>query len=353
MEKSNEAQPDQSTVIARKALPFMAENGIPMTPKNYFVWYEYYQGANLELVKAVKDMVSNGIRPDDRITSQLYGRFFAKDISDEERKKLEAEFQAVSKANIETKKLIEPIARDLKTLSETNATYGDKLSDFAGKMEAKADIEQVSTMVVALLSDTKRIASQNKNISVQMENYSSQITNLREMLTNARAEARIDDLTQIANRRAFNESLAEEIKWVERNSAVSAFAMVDIDHFKRINDTYGHHVGDKALRAIASMLKESVGMNGEVFRYGGEEFAVILSGAKLEQAFAIMEKARRIINDNEFVIRDKVEEITVSAGISEIKNGMGAEDSQKTADNNLYLAKQSGRNTIRPLLGAK
>lgn len=353
MEKSNGTHPDQSTVIARKALPFMAENSIPMTPQCYFVWYEYFHGSNQELVKAVKGMIASGMRPDNLISSQLYDRFFAKDISEEDRKKLEAEFQAVSKANIETKKLIDPIARDLKTLSETNATYGDKLSDFAGKMEAKADIEQVSTMVVALLSDTKRIASQNKSISVQMENYSSQITNLREMLTHARAEARVDDLTQIANRRAFNESLAEEIKWVERNAAVSSFAMVDIDHFKRINDTYGHHVGDKALRAIASMLRESVGMNGEVFRYGGEEFAVILSGAKLEQAFAIMEKARVVISDNEFVIRDKVEEITVSIGISEIKNGMGAEDSQKTADNMLYLAKQSGRNTIRPLPGAK
>lgn len=66
-----------------------------------------------------------------------------------------------------------------------------------------------------------------------------------------------------------------------------------------------------------------------------------------------MEKARIVINDNEFVIRDKVEEITVSIGISEIKHGLSAEDSQKTADNMLYLAKQSGRNTIRPLLGAK
>lgn len=353
MDKSDGTQPNQSTVIARKALPFMAENSIPITPQNYFVWYEYFRGSNLNLAKAVNDMIAVGTKFDERINFQLYDKFFSKDLSEEDRRKMEAEFQALSKANIETKKLIDPIARDLKTLSETNATYGNKLSDFAGKIEDKADIEQVSTMVVSLLSDTKRIATQNKTISVQMENYSSQITSLREMLTRARAEARVDDLTQIANRRAFNESLAEEIKWVERNSAVSSFAMVDIDHFKRINDQYGHPVGDKALRAIAGMLKESVGMGGEVFRYGGEEFAVILSGAKLEQAFVIMEKARKMISDNEFIIRDKVEEITVSTGISEIKNSMSAEESQKTADNMLYLAKQSGRNTIRPQISAK
>lgn len=353
MDKASGTQADQSTVIARKALPFMAEYSIPITPQNYFVWYEYFQGSNQGLVKAVKDMIAAGVKIDGRVNAQLYGKFFSKDLSEEDRKKLDAEFEAVSKANIETEKLIDPIARDLKTLSETSATYGDKLSDFAGKIEEKADIAQVSTMVVALLSDTKRIATQNKSISVQMENYSSQISNLREMLTNARAEARVDDLTRIGNRRAFNESLAEEMKWVERNSAVSSFALVDIDHFKRINDQYGHPVGDKALQAIARMLKESVGMDGEAFRYGGEEFAVILSGARLEQAFTIMEKARKVIFDNEFVIRDKVEEITVSVGISEMKIGMSGEDAQKMADNMLYMAKQSGRNTIRPQISVK
>lgn len=353
MDKPNVAPPDQSTVIARKALPFMAENNIAITPQNYFVWYEYFRGSNQELFKAVNDMIARGTKLDEWVNAQLYAKFFAKDLSEEERRKLEAEFEAVSKANIETKKLIEPIARDLKTLSETNANYGNKLSDFAGKIEAKSDIEQVSTMVVALLSDTKRIATQNKSISVQMENYSSQISTLREMLVNARAEARMDDLTQIANRRAFNESLAAEARLVERNSAVSCLGMVDIDHFKRINDQYGHSVGDKALRAIATMLKESVGTDGEVFRYGGEEFSIILSGANLEKAFKIMEKARKIILDNEFIIRDKVEEITVSTGLSEIKTGVSAEESQKMADNMLYLAKQSGRNTIRPELSSK
>lgn len=353
MRQNNGAYPDQTTVIARKALPFMAEQSIPITPQNYFVWYEYFHGLNQNLVRAVKEMISAGTRFDERINAQLYDRFFAMGMSEEDQRKLEAEFEAVNKANIETKKLIEPIARDLKTMSETNATYGDKLSDFAGKMEARADIEQVSTMVVSLLSDTKRIATQNKSISVQMDNYSSQINDLREMLTHARAEARMDDLTHIGNRRAFNESLAEEIKWVERNSAVSSFAMVDIDHFKRINDQYGHPVGDKALQAIARLLKESVGMDGEVFRYGGEEFAVILSGARLEQAAAIMEKARKVIFDNEFIIRDKVEEITISTGLSEIKTGVSGEDAQKTADNMLYMAKQSGRNTIRPQIAAK
>lgn len=348
MSQINGTKPEQVTLIARKAIPFMAEHKIPITPKNYFIWFEYFLGANMELVRTIKEMVSAGMDFDDRICSQLYERFFSPSVSEEDQRKLEAEFEAVKKASIEAKKIMEPIARDLKTMSETSANYGEKLSDFAGKIEAKADIEQVSTLVVSLLSDTKRIASQNKTISNQMETYSTQINDLREMLTHARAEARMDDLTQVGNRRAFNESLAEEMKWVERNSAVSSIAMVDIDYFKRINDTYGHPVGDKALQAIARLLKEAVGMDGEVFRYGGEEFAVILSGAKLEQAASIMEKARRAIYDNEFAIRDKVEEITISAGISEMKANTSGEEVQKTADNMLYLAKQSGRNTIRP-----
>ena len=338
---------EKAAEVARKAIPFMAEKGIPVTPKNYFVWFEYFRGDNKLLITAIDELIAAAAPFTDPVMNGLYDKFFVTGLNDEERRKMEAEMRALDAANAATKKIIEPIAANLKQLSKTNLNYGEKLAGLATQMEDKTETVQVEQLVRVILDDTRKIASENKNISVQLDNYSNQINDLRQMLARAREEARLDDLTQVGNRRAFNESIEEELKWVKRNGAVSCVAMADVDFFKKINDTYGHPVGDKALMAIASILSESAGMDAEVFRYGGEEFAVILSGVKEDQGTAIMEQARQAVSSHEFVIRDKVTQITISIGVSTLRPDRTASESVKIADEAVYLAKMSGRNNVK------
>jgi diguanylate cyclase (GGDEF)-like protein len=165
-----------------------------------------------------------------------------------------------------------------------------------------------------------------------------------------------DALTGLPGRRAFDEALI-------RLSGTCTVAMVDVDRFKQFNDTYGHDVGDQVLRTVAGRLRETLG-EGKVFRYGGEEFAVLLPGATLKQSLSLLEAARAAVAAPPFAVRARIrprkkprrprarrrrteETVTVSIGAAEY-GGRDTRPDQaiKAADQALYRAKQSGRNQV-------
>ena len=147
-----------------------------------------------------------------------------------------------------------------------------------------------------------------------------------------------DGLTGVYNRRYFDLMLPKFIKKAAEYNIKFSVLMLDIDHFKKFNDTYGHDVGDKVLKIVASTIKERIRGNQDVlFRYGGEEF-VIISMDDLTGAITLAKK----INSLEF--KGSPEKITVSIGVSSYKQG---EDIVKLADDNLYKAKEAGRNCFK------
>ncbi len=164
-------------------------------------------------------------------------------------------------------------------------------------------------------------------------------------LKNARVymEATRDSLTGLALRRVFEHRLREEIKNSGKDNSPVSLLMTDLDHFKSVNDTYGHQVGDEALRLAAQEARSSVRSTDLVARYGGEEYAVILPGTKAQEALAVAEKIRERIAGIKFAQgRGK---ITVSVGIAEYPaHAEGAEELVNHADKALYLAKERGRN---------
>ena len=147
-----------------------------------------------------------------------------------------------------------------------------------------------------------------------------------------------DGLTGVYNRRYFDLTLPKFIKKAAEYNIKFSVLMLDIDHFKKFNDTYGHDVGDKVLKTVANTIKEHIRSNQDVlFRYGGEEF-VIITMDDLNGAVTLAKK----INALEF--KSSPEKITVSIGIGSCKQG---EDVVKTADDNLYRAKEAGRNCFK------
>jgi diguanylate cyclase (GGDEF)-like protein len=147
-----------------------------------------------------------------------------------------------------------------------------------------------------------------------------------------------DGLTGVYNRRYFDLMLPKFIKKAAEYNIKFSVLMLDIDHFKKFNDTYGHDVGDKVLKIVSSTVKEHIRGNQDIlFRYGGEEF-VIISMDDLTGAITLAKK----INSLEF--KGSPEKITVSIGISSYKQG---EDVVKLADDNLYKAKEAGRNCFK------
>lgn len=159
-----------------------------------------------------------------------------------------------------------------------------------------------------------------------------------------------DGLTLLFNHRYFQEHVMVEYMRATRYGSPLALVIFDVDHFKKVNDTYGHLTGDMVLREVASLLKVNTRISDFVSRYGGEEFAMVLPETSLENAFIVAEKIRRKIEDKVFLHEEKIPfKITISAGISSVEAGKKyetADDFIKAADKKLYKAKRNGRNQV-------
>ncbi len=156
-----------------------------------------------------------------------------------------------------------------------------------------------------------------------------------------------DPLTSLLNRRFLEEKLSNELIRAKAYNNYLSIVMADIDHFKRINDTYGHKVGDEVLKALALILKANTRGNDTVARYGGEEFVIILSNVSKYDAYRIAERIRLEVEDTSFEEIGVPEKITVSFGISCFpEDGEDAIDLLKKADQALYQAKSQGRNRV-------
>lgn len=158
-----------------------------------------------------------------------------------------------------------------------------------------------------------------------------------------RIQSNVDGLTGLANRRHFDEELASEFQLNNRPEAELSLLVIDVDHFKAFNDRHGHAVGDKVLREIAAVLKKQIRRPGTAFRYGGEEFAVLLPRSGLEEAYALAERLReRAHADVPF------EGVTISVGVVSLRHGdfASAEDFFNAGDKALYHAKDEGRDRV-------
>ncbi|OQY27476.1 MAG: hypothetical protein B6244_10510 [Candidatus Cloacimonetes bacterium 4572_55] len=155
-----------------------------------------------------------------------------------------------------------------------------------------------------------------------------------------------DSLTQVYNRHYFNESISKEVARSKRYENNLSLIIVDIDHFKLINDTYGHLVGDEALKEVASALQKNTRKDDTVARYGGEEFVIILPETVLEKAHEAAERLRRVVQELKFQHNEKLIAITISAGTSSFQENkcQTENDFIDKADQSLLTAKRSGRN---------
>ena len=159
-----------------------------------------------------------------------------------------------------------------------------------------------------------------------------------------REYAEKDFLTGLINRRKFYEVLLQEKERSARYGRALSLIMFDIDHFKKVNDTYGHAVGDQVLKTTASVVSEHIRKADILGRIGGEEFAVLATEATTESALALAEKIRRAI---ETTHHDHAGIITVSLGVSSYDNGLTLDEFVRRADEALYEAKNKGRNRVR------
>ena len=155
-----------------------------------------------------------------------------------------------------------------------------------------------------------------------------------------------DGLTDVSNRKQLDTVLTKEMPRAQRHARELSLLIIDIDHFKDVNDTYGHLAGDTVLRELANILQKRLRPDDELGRYGGEEFCAILPETSREGAAAIGEELRTLVETHTFVVEGEKIDVTISIGVSELAQGMDMKDFYKSADDKLYEAKRTGRNKV-------
>ena len=165
--------------------------------------------------------------------------------------------------------------------------------------------------------------------------YNRQVTLMSELM--------IDPMTGLYNRRSFEDSLEKEIENVEQTGAKSYVTIFDIDHFKEVNDTYGHSNGDIVIKALCKMMKDKSKDMGLAFRYGGEEFVILFHDVELSKVMNVVEDIRTEFRCYYFHFMNR-DGITCSCGVAEYAKGESSKAWFNRADSALYKAKESGRN---------
>jgi len=222
----------------------------------------------------------------------------------------------------------------------------EELKNKENELDFKITHKQLYTIAIALEED---VISFRKDLITHQDDVSvlqKKIKELEKELKKAKEEAKTDFLTKLYNKRALDEFLRIKEGEFERYKRNYSLVMFDLDHFKKINDTYGHEAGDAVLSAFAKILKKDSRDVDVVGRYGGEEFLAILSDTNLDGGAIYAEKVRKHVEKAKFMYKGERIFVTVSCGVSEREHHPSMNMALKTADENLYKAKNTGRNKV-------
>lgn len=193
----------------------------------------------------------------------------------------------------------------------------------------------------------QEVAERLKSLAERVANMEQEAQGYREHLEVQRQKALIDPLTGLPNRAAWSERLDHEVNsWHQRGNSLS-LAMLDLDHFKRINDGYGHLAGDRVLKIIANVLSKRLRPTDFIARFGGEEFVLLMPDSALADALAVGEALREAIEACPFHFKGEPVTITVSMGVAQLQPGERSDLALKRADEALYRAKAAGRNQVQ------
>ncbi|MDO1584578.1 GGDEF domain-containing protein [Rhizobium oryzicola] len=328
------AQKAQASDVGAQIVVAMRSMGVAPIPRNYQLFYEAYLGSNPALTK---DLAALGVRAtqeelDELIHAHIGGG--GMNVIEQAHSRLSTELDALLR-----------ILRQEQTSLES---YGRLLGETATRINSKTNfsVDLVRNAIGLLTEATGETIAQGEKTAEGVAQRSREFDEVRKELDEYKRIANTDSLTRLSNRRAFDEKLAA-IYNDSMQLPVTALVLADIDHFKKINDTYGHPVGDKILASVASVLRSTLRKDIFVARTGGEEFAFIIEGNTMEEVMGLCERVRRSLETRPFRnSRSGVDygPITISIGFAMGSQAEDAGELYSKSDTALYCAKNTGRN---------
>ncbi len=326
---------ERSVELLRQALPMMSRQAAALHPVSYAVWYGYVADERSPLHDAVEQHLQRHGRLDEAATQALYDEHVA-ELDPSAAQRVAEGFQSV----------LDGMSASATLAGDQTARYGQALSRLSAELPADAlpALDEVR-------EHTRQMQDGVARLQQRLADSQREIGHLRDEVRRARDESLLDSLTGLANRRAFDQRLAACLAGtvVDPDAPPPCLVMADIDHFKRVNDTYGHVFGDHVLRSIAQVLDAVLPKQALAARVGGEEFALLLPGTGIDAAGAVAEKVRSAIAGSR--IRRKgsdevIEHITISLGVTPYRHGESPAQFIDRADQALYASKSGGRDRV-------
>ena len=328
----------ESTEYLRLALPLMSRQEAALHPIAYAVWYEYVAGANAALKRCVDDLS----RRLGKLTEDATEQVFREHI-------VGAEERALQRVDEGIQRVMTGIADSAAQAGAGADNLTHAIDQWVGALEPGQRELGVEDPLGAVLRGTREMQSAMSSLKENLEASSAEIHALRAEIDRTRQEALSDGLTGLANRRAFDRALADCVAQHRPEQVGSCLLMIDVDHFKHVNDTFGHPFGDRVLRNLAMLLKANTKGRDLVCRFGGEEFAIILHETPLEGARSLAEELRATVQNSRIKRADNgntVEKITISIGVARLRDGEPGAEFLRRVDAALYESKNEGRNRV-------
>nr|WP_295892082.1 GGDEF domain-containing protein [uncultured Devosia sp.] len=323
---------------ANSAFDLLKRSGIPPYPQFYELLYTYATGVNPTLNNRINAIFRNGDSPSTNLAETLYNEFLKSDVNDR-----------MSSVSERMHARIEAVYEAIDAAMTTANAYSGSLQSASGDLEREISVPAMKELADRLLGETRRMQETNRALEQKLEASRDDIASLQRDLDDVRRESLLDPLTKIANRKSFDEGMDRAIAEASETDAPLCLMIIDIDHFKNFNDTYGHQTGDQVLRLVAMTLKSNIKGKDLAARYGGEEFVAILPSTDMEGAVIVAENIRRAIQAKELLKRstnEKLGRITASFGVAAYRAGDTPAMLIERADRCLYAAKHAGRNRV-------
>lgn len=329
----------EAYAIARKATALMEAHKVWPTPLNYELWLNYAGDPAGALGKAIEKLLAEGQTISEAVSEELASTYLTRvrfsdhirDAGDQLSRELASVSQAIASAK------------------QSSEAYGEHLAGAKKHLTAAPEASALKRLVDGLSEATFTAQRQNANLEQQLRDSTLEVGRLKEHLEQVRRDAMTDALTSLANRKAFDEALEEACAESDRSGAPLTLALIDIDHFKRFNDTWGHQTGDQVLRYVASTIARQADAPRLAARYGGEEFAILAPAEGVERLIKTLEAMREEIGGRLLKRRSTNEElgaVTVSAGVAQREFGESIASFIERADAALYASKRGGRNRV-------
>lgn len=260
---------------------------------------------------------------------------------------------SLNEAKTTLKNLVTVFITRMGEMSEHTDEYHKKIENYAGELSATEDLPSINKILQEIISDTKNMhldmvrshqdllhaRRQAENAETKMRELETELGEISELIYQ-------DHLTGALNRRGMDEAFVREFARAERAQTPLSIALLDIDHFKKINDSYGHEAGDQALIHLTNVIKEILRPVDAVARFGGEEFVIILPDTSAEEGVNIMTRLQRDLTKRFFLHDNTKVLITYSAGVAQRMEAETTDAMIARADAALYRAKQAGRNRV-------